>query len=298
MAKDIMTNNFSSQHIFIIGESRSGKTLLGNLISIHKDTCWFSNISDKFVYIRFLPMLHRIRDLPLVGEKIKKCIVNGNGPKFIPRPSEGGKIYHKYCKFEYSCWTTEKDLDHYYASSLQKIIENHQKFTKKRFFINDQSANLQRIRQMAKIFPNARFIHVIRDGRAVANEIIKTSWWNSNKIWWYGNCPEIWERSGRDPVVLGGLDWKNSIEVILNNKALFEKRYLEIRYEDLTKNTKKYLYQALKFCGLSWYCNYSKLIPEKIKNYNDRYKQELSQDQINKLNYEIGDLLTDLGYTY
>lgn len=289
--------NCKYRYIFIIGKSRSGKTLLGNLIALHKDTYWFSNISDKFVNISFLPMIHRIWDLPILGRKIKKCIINGNLPNFIPKPSEGSNIYHNYCKFEYSRWTTEKDLNPHQASSFTKVIQNHRRATKKSCFINDQSANLQRIRQIATIFPGAKFIHVIRDGRAVANEIIKTSWWKANKIWWYGDCPETWEKYCRDPIVIAGLDWKYSIQVILNNRAFLGNRYFEVKYEGLTIDTKNSVYNILKFCGLPWYDNYSKFIPAKIQNNNYRYKQELSQDQINKLNYELGDLLTYLGYS-
>lgn len=291
-----LRNSYNQPIIFIIGESRSGKTLIGNLIAIHKNTYWFSNITNKFVDFPILSLIHRLRDLPIVGDKIKKNIINNNGFKFLPRPSEGDNIYHSFCRFEHSRWTTEENLTKHQSTTFTKIIKSHQRFTQRSCFINDQSANIQRIRQIVKIFPKAKFIHVIRDGRAVANEMLQTKWWRNNDIWWLGSKPDAWDKYGREPVVLCGLDWKKCINTIFDHLDLFKDRYLEIRYEDLTENPKKTLMKTFKFCGLDWYEEYSKYIPAKITNKNSNIYNDLTQTQIDELNYELGDLLSYLKY--
>jgi hypothetical protein len=65
------------------------------------------------------------------------------------------------------------------------------------------------------VFPEARFIHVIRDGRAVANSWLQTSWWTGYQgpsRWYLGPLPEPyateWETSDHSFVLLAGLGWK------------------------------------------------------------------------------------------
>ena len=80
--------------IFIIGSGRSGTTILYKLLSIHPEVCWFSNYSDIFPNNPFLPILHRIIDIPLIGKELKKANISFKPHSLIPKPSEGNNIYH------------------------------------------------------------------------------------------------------------------------------------------------------------------------------------------------------------
>lgn len=284
------------KHIFIIGKSRSGKTLLGNIISVHKDTFWFSNISDKFTNINFIPVLHRIIDLPIVGRKIKKMIINQKGQKFYPRPSEGNRIYHTSCKFEYQKYSYANELNQKQGVRFKAIIEKHSKYTGKSNFLNDQSANVQRIEQIVNLFPDAKFIHVIRDGRAVANEIIRTDWWMNSVLWWCGKKPQNLEKEGKELAVLGAEDWEYAVRTILQKKYIFRDNYLEVRYENLANQTKKCIKEVIAFCELKGYKDFYDYIPNKIINYNYRYREELTWKQIHLINRKIGELLRTLNY--
>ena len=81
------------------------------------------------------------------------------------------------------------------------------------------------------MFSDAYYIHIIRDGRAVADSMLNVSWWNDTDIWWLGAKPSEWEKKGKSAIELCGLYWKTDVEEILENKYLFENRYLELRYE-------------------------------------------------------------------
>lgn len=284
------------RYIFIIGKSRSGKTLLGNILSVHRETFWFSNISDKFSRIKFIPTFHRIVDLPIIGKKIKKMIINRNQKKFYPRPSEGNRIYHNYCKFAYEKYSYAKELSSKQRLRFKKIIQSHAKYTGKKVFINDQSANVQRIEQIIKLFPDAKIIHVIRDGRAVANEIIKTEWWMNSVLWWCGYSPKSLKKEGKDLILLGAEDWEFTVQTILGKIDLFKNNYIEIRYEDLVNHTKKIIKEVIMFCELNEYQDFNNLVPNKITNYNYRYKEELTRKQIEMVNKKIGALLNILNY--
>src|SRR5213078_3203453 len=72
-----------------------------------------------------------------------------------------------------------------------------------------------RVGYLRAIFPDARFIHLIRDGRAVANSLIHTDFWRGwagPSKWQWGEMGaehhEEWERHGRSFVALAGIQWK------------------------------------------------------------------------------------------
>lgn len=286
----------SQPPIFIVGESRTGKSLLGNLLAVHPDTCWFSNYSNKFYRLPIFSFLNRILDAPILGNILKKKIVSGERISPFPQPNEGDHIYHLYCKLENKRWVTEKDLSDRQTYLLKGVIKKHLAYSGKPRFINDESANVQRIRQIAAIFPDAFFIHVIRDGRAVSNEIFQTPWWQQRKIWWYGPNPGSYRKEGPEPILLCGLGWKYSIESIRSNKDMFKNNYLEVRYEELTANPREVVSQVRAHCGLAKCANFNRYIPEKLTNNNYRWPQELTQRQIDTLNDHLGDFLKSLNY--
>ena len=282
--------------IFIIGSARSGKSLLGKFLAIHKDTCWFSNYTNRFPLLPQLAFINRLTHLHLLGRIIKQSIIRIRPARFLPRPSEGNRIYHSRCQLEYKRYVTEADLTPYQIRTFRKVVKSHIKFQGRPRFISDQSANNHRLRQIAKIFPNAFFIHVIRDGRAVANELIQAKSWRSRDIWWFGKKAGVWEGSGKEPVVLCGLNWKHNVKVILESIEVFENRYLEIRYEDLALGTTSVVRKVLEFCQLDQYDDFMTWVPRRIKSQNYQWRRELTLHQIDALSKELGGFLSELGY--
>jgi len=265
--------------IFIIGVGRSGTTILYNLLSMHPELCWFSRYSDMFPGNNYVATFHRVLGLPFFGTIMKKSIISRNPIKFLPIPSEGDNIYHKYCGFEDKLKTTE--LDNYSESEkkLKKVIQGHLKATGKKRFLSKQTANNQRIRLIHSLFPDGYYIHIIRDGRAVANSLITVDWWKKIDIWWFDGKPSKWVEMGNEPIALAGLIWEREVEEILKNKYLFNNKYFELRYEDLCNNPKNMIKNIANFCELSWPNGYEQLLPTKMDNMNDKWKKNLSDSQ-------------------
>jgi hypothetical protein len=82
------------------------------------------------------------------------------------------------------------------------------------------------------LVPEARFVHVIRDGRDAALSI-KDLWFGPNSL--------------RDAAVW----WKRAIEGARRQKDGLS-HYLEIRYEDLVRDTEPTLRRICQFLDLSW----------------------------------------------
>lgn len=290
-----MRNFKIEKPIFIVGSGRSGTTILSNLLSTHPELCWFSNYTDRYPTLKRLPIIHKVLDIPFLGERLKKNIINSSGGKLSISHSEGGNIFHSYCGLRHDVRVTENNRDIESEARLKGIILDHLHFTGKRRFINKQTANTQRLRFLNSIFDDAYFVHIIRDGRAVAASLFNVFWWNNTVIWWLGKTPLEWEKEGKEPIQLCGLHWKRDVQEILQNKVIFEERYIEIRYEDLVQDVHKTVLKIAHFCELENSEVFVQELPCKLTDMNYKWKK-LTSIQQSILNDSLGNFLAKLNY--
>lgn len=280
--------------IFIVGSGRSGTTVFYNFLSTHPEVCWFSNYSDRFINVNLMPFLHRIFDLTFVSTIAKKGIISKR--KLYIKPTEADNIYHDYCGFKQSIKSTENDLNVGIEKKFKDLIKRHLLLTSKERFLNKQTANNQRIRLIDKMFNDAYYIHVIRDGRAVANSLMNVGWWNDTDVWWLGEKASEWEKKGGQPIELCGLHWKRDVEEILENKSLFEDRYIEVRYEEFILDVRGTMEKVTNFCELSNSEYFSKMLPQTLPNMNYKWKDDLKEEQKTILEKTLKPFLVQLGY--
>lgn len=98
----------------------------------------------------------------------------------------------------------------------------------------DKSDYLDRMHDINALFPNTKFIHIVRDGRDVAQSVLKMDWGPNDII----EAAEWW----RDHVRLGRC----------MGKMLPPDRYMEIRYEDLVLDTESNLRRICEFLGIPY----------------------------------------------
>ena len=162
--------------------------------------------------------------------------------------------------------------------------------------MNKQTANIQRIELINSMFKDAYYVHIIRDGRAVASSLLNVGFWNDTDIWWLGKKPSDWEREGKEPVELCALHWKHEVEEILKNRALFGERYVEITYEALVADVKNTLNKITEFCELRRSARFTKMLPPSLPNMNYKWKEQLTKNQKIRLNKILEPFLMQLGY--
>ena len=93
------------------------------------------------------------------------------------------------------------------------------------------------------LFPEARFIHIVRDGRDVALSLLE--WATPTKG--PGRIP-LWSR---DPMAVCALWWQRGVEAGRRDGAeLGAERYLEVRYEDLVASPERGLREIANFLDL------------------------------------------------
>jgi len=280
--------------IFIVGSGRSGTTVFYNFLSIHPEVCWFSNYSDRLLNVNLIPFLHRIFDLSFVGTMAKKGIISKS--KLCIKPTEADHIYRDYCGFKHTIKTTENDLNVETEKKFKDLIKKHLSLSGKKRFLNKQTDNTQRIRLIDKMFNDAYYIHIIRDGRAVANSLLNVKWWNDTDIWWLGEKASECEKKGRPAIELCGLQWQRNVEEILENKSLFKNRYLEVRYEEFIVDVRSTMGKITNFCELSRSELFSKMLPQTLPNMNNKWKEQLTKEQRDILDRTLRPFLNQLGY--
>lgn len=152
---------------------------------------------------------------------------------------------------------------------------------------------------MNKLFHDALFIHILRDGRAVVHSILKRREKAGNIYSWWGAKPKNWKKLLHyEPVQQAALQWKYIIETIWEDAKLLGSRYLLVRYEDFVANPTKILQKLFDFIDLDYERveKELKLHAKEIKDMNWKWRKNLSKEEIDKINECIGEKLAELGY--
>jgi hypothetical protein len=121
---------------------------------------------------------------------------------------------------------------------------------------------IQIVPQLARMFPDAKFIHLVRDGRDVAKSFQATEWVTR---WLHDNTSE-WNRAL-------ACYWRWA-------RSEFRDRILLVRYEDLVLETETALREICRFIGeefepqmLSW----EGKVDEQVSPREERYQRKLKQ---------------------
>jgi len=139
-------------------------------------------------------------------------------------------------------------------------------------------------------FPNAKFIHIIRDGRAVAASLLKQNWIDmtapeKGKVWYCQNTFNA------------GKYWVQIIESAKRQQAQIpETHYLTLRYEDLINTPQETMKFMFEFLDEQWEPQILTKNPVIAEGVN-KWREELSQDQLFEFDRSAGHLFNKLGYS-
>jgi len=151
-----------------------------------------------------------------------------------------------------------------------------------------------RIGFLNEIFEDAKFIHIVRDGRAVANSYVHINewqWrgWYGPYSWRYGPLSEpdqaAWEASDRSFVVLAGLQWKIHTRAIeAARRTVDPERFLEVRYETFCEQPLETCRRVLEFGELPHSPAFERHVRGTSIRDTDRWRKDLSPEQQAMLN--------------
>jgi hypothetical protein len=282
--------------IIIVGTGRCGSTVFHRLLATHPQLMWLSGFSLLYptkprwnrwaVTAMGNPLLRR-----LFGEKI--------------RPAESYRFWDTYSYgFSEPCRDlVRSDVSVRVKKQVRAAFE--QMLTPKRDRLLLKITGWPRIGFLNEIFEDAKFIHIVRDGRAVASSLLHVHFWRG----WMGpqgwragllsaEDQAIWESYDRSFTALAGLEWRIQMRAIeAAREVLDPKLFFEVRYESFCEQPLETYRRVLEFAELPP----SKELEQRvraasIKSTSDRWRNDLTPGQQTILD----DLLREdlLGYGY
>lgn len=109
-----------------------------------------------------------------------------------------------------------------------------------RFLVEKTPTHYNAIRLIAELFPSARFVHVLRDGRDVALSIR-----SAGSSWAPG-----WRNASYGPPWLAARAWSAAVSTARRQLASISNPSLEIRFEELLRDPVRGLRRLFEFCEI------------------------------------------------
>jgi hypothetical protein len=284
--------------IFIVGTGRCGSTAFHHVLGVHPQTMWLSGFAEEFpthpewnrwaVSAMNNPLLRR-----LFGSRIK------------PGENYGFWYSHAYGFAEPGRDMVADDVTPRVRRQLHKVFG--QMLSQRRNRILIKLTGWGRIGYLNEIFPDAKFIHIVRDGRAVASSYLHINewqWrgWYGPYSWRYGPLsPEdqaAWEASGRSFAALAGIQWRLHTRAIDTARAGVDpSRFLQVRYEDFCEAPLEACRRVVEFSELEQSPSFERHVTRsRITDMSNRYRKDLSVAQQRLLTDLLRDDLLKYGY--
>lgn len=259
--------------IFILGSHRSGTSILHKLFTLHKDVAYFERYSNKFYkhpgMFRFIPILLKYQQLRY---------------GIRPRPTEGSvwNRYHDSLSHLTEDHVTEEIKQYYYS-----VIKYELKAFNRKRFVNKNPKHSIRIRWLNKMFPDAYYILITRDVKAVINSMYskmkRDRGWNYGHEFIQGGITNelIMEKFGKNSSQLEACinHYKYFNDTLNADLPTIKNKVKKITYENFVTQPCKTLKELFEFTELNWYPEIEKHIPELEQENNQKWKQLSTSEQ-------------------
>lgn len=280
--------------IFIGGAGRSGTTLCVDMLGIHPEV---SPVYETGFVSQIAGLIFGRRDIPT--KKVQIAILQlmdrwSQGLPHLPHFKRAHERYHHgphYVRFDrsFAMARTVELVDALEAGDrsggfhrfVHALFAEHARLDGKPRWANKTPSYVHLLPVLGSLFPRMRFIHCVRDGRAVASSVVTRAWGPDN----IAEAARWWERKARL-----GMEWgrKNP------------ERYFELRYEAILTDPEATMSELLGFLGeedrsaemLATYCKNLKLDPRRAYTWQETFTDA---DRAAFMR-EAGGLLRELGY--
>lgn len=240
--------------VFVIGTGRSGLSPLMDLIAYHPAFAWPSQYHARFPAKPRVSRLSRVVDLPLVRSGLKFRV-----RPYMPVHDESYPFWdHLFHGFSQPFRDLlASDVTPWVRERVRRALAEIVRYQGKTHFVAEYSG-WSRVEFLKAIFPEARFIHIVRDGRAVANSLTHVAWWRG---WqgvhrWRLGVPEpalleALEKYEHSFLALAGIYWKILIRnLVEKTSGLSADEFRLVRYEDLVADPPATARACIALAGL------------------------------------------------
>lgn len=268
MSREILPN------LFIIGMPRSGTKLLRALLNNH------TLIYIPAIETAFIPRLIKkfgLRELTQI--EIHR----------VAKEIEGSIFFFYYLKnneFDFNKLILRPGSTVYDILTAFYIELTSTSFADYKFIGDKSPRNIHCSKVLADAFPNAKFIHIVRDPRDYALSVRKA--WGKNEL-------------------RAVFRWVEGISNFQTSIVAANKQFIEVRYEDLLEQPESTLKRCTDFLGLKYELDMARLSVS-IENLGDarnpvikndnagKYLQEMTPANIRRIDDYAVELLHRYGY--
>lgn len=187
-----------------------------------------------------------------------------------------------------------------YVDFLRLFMDSMARAEGKDRWVEKTPLHAYHIGRLARRFPTAKFVHVVRDGRDVALSLRSLGW-----------TPECFG-DGRLQLVAAAVQWEDVVTAAHEVGASLDGRYLVVRFEDLLSDTKAELARLARFCE-------TPLSLERVRNSDfgslgrantafeerddatsprpvERWRRQMTEEEVAALATTVGPTLREFGY--
>jgi hypothetical protein len=282
--------------IIIVGTGRCGSTVFHRLFAKHPNVMWLSGFCDRYPT---RPHWNR-RAVTAMGNPVLRRVL---GERIQP-----GECYWFWNKYAYGFSEPCRDLvrsDVTVRVRKQVLAAMGSMLTPARHRLLLKITGWPRLGYLDEIFEDVRFVHLIRDGRAVANSLLHVDFWRG----WYGpqgwragllsaEDQATWDAYDQSFVALAGLEWRIQMRAMdAARKAVDEARFLEIKYETFCEQPMETCRRVLEFAELPSSATFERTIAATpLRNASNRWREGLTAAQQQVLDDLLQEDLRRYGY--
>jgi hypothetical protein len=258
--------------VYVYGAKHSGTTILYKMLALHPDVTWFSQYSLRDGSIpgrRRLPMTHRL-DRVLRARRRHDWHKEEQGlSRLVPRPGEAATI----SKYVRSAPTRAEA-----AERLRRAVSTECERWDKDVLLAKPLHFRHHLEVIPEAHPDARLLHITRDGRAVA-----------------ASCMDDFmdeSETAADAATAAAADWVDTVEEVDRIRDIS----LDVRYEELCADVHGELKRALEFAGLDLSSFPFDELPLELKATNERRIARLGSGELQAVQHAQARTLRAHGY--
>ena len=268
--------------VFIVALPRTGSTVLQDLLGKHQDTAYITNLMHAYpIGLCGAEALRRRFDLNVSGERFfKDSIMIDATSAADPVGTWGRWAGTDVFSVDY----VELSLKNYSQEQIQRIYNDIRKVIwcfnsaegsgngnlyRERRFIMKMPGFVPHILLLQELFPDAKFIHLVRDARYCANSMVKLynlchdqlayirkshnpNLGNGREFIPYPHLkkfPEYVEKFGPGDIRMTAHLWDDSIR-FMNERRKDVRNICDVRYEDILARPEQEMNRIFDFCEL------------------------------------------------
>jgi LPS sulfotransferase NodH len=249
--------------VFILGSGRSGTTLLYKLLAAHPAVGYLSNYQSRLPALPGMAAMHRIPQHSLALKR--KAWFGGQGNAYfegrrkwsqfwVPAPAEAESVFARA-----GIPPTPAPgfvLNQPGLSCLRQTFQTVLHQGGGEVLLCKRTANNRRVAVLRQAFPRCRFIHLVRDGRSVADSLVKVGWWADHQLFWAGKTPRELKAEGASELHIAARNWVEGMQQIEQGLLQVEASMKHtLHYEQLLADPHGELRKLLRFMGVQAYAN-------------------------------------------